>query len=174
MKKAYDSRIEEAVEAHFRHAQQLGLLRKIKWFGLIASPIIFLLVSVFLDDPAAKLVVGGSAALLYIPFHLSSYQQQYRKRIHKMLVKALGTDQPVPSEFEVDDHGLAFRRQGQESRFSWASVQSLKNTDDYIELTMQPTGIAVIPKRIFADPAELQTWLVFMEEHRASKATDLR
>ena len=168
MKKEYESTIEEAVEAHFRVAEHLGTIRKLKWIGLIVAPGIFIALFFLIDYLAAKLVVGGSAALLFILYYLTTYEKDYRKRIRKMLVKALGTDQPIRTECEIDEHGLAFRKMGQEIRFSWANVKVLNETTKYLEIMMEPTGIAIIPKRIFAEPEEIHKWIEYIEDHKGS------
>jgi hypothetical protein len=58
---------------------------------------------------------------------------------------------------------LIFRQSGHEVRFSWDNVQSINRTADSIELLMAPAGIAIIPKRIFENPAEWREWIKFIE-----------
>ena len=172
MKKAFDSRMEEAVQVHFRLAELAGSVAKVKWIGFALTPFIFLAMCAIL--PASRLEKVSFAALmcaLFVPIYLLTYKKQLRKGIRKTLVKMLGTDQPVVSEYELDDHGLTFRRLGQEMRFSWANVKTLNVTQDAIEIIMQPMGLSVIPKRIFDGPDELQDWVRFIEEHKASANT---
>ncbi len=59
---------------------------------------------------------------------------------------------------------------GEELRFSWANAREVIDTDDSVEVIMEPTGIAVIPKRIFDEPAELQKWVEFIRDHMGKKA----
>jgi hypothetical protein len=163
MKKGYNSTVEEAVEAQYRIAECRGTVRKLKWIGLLAIPVSFLTSFLLLDNPAQRLICGAVASGLYILYHLSTYRKRYRKRIRKILVKMLGTDQPIPSEYEINESGLIFRQSGHEVRFSWDNVQSINRTADSIELLMAPAGIAIIPKRIFENPAEWREWIKFIE-----------
>ncbi|MEJ2701401.1 MAG: YcxB family protein [Sedimentisphaerales bacterium] len=163
MKKEYESSMEEAVEVQYRIAEFLGTVRKLKWIGLLAIPVSFLTSFLLLDNLAQRLVCGAVASGLYILYHLSTYRQRYRKRIRKILVKMLGTDHAIPSEYEINESGLIFRRLGHEVRFSWDNVQSINRTEDSIELLMSPAAIAIIPKRIFENPAEWQEWIEFIE-----------
>lgn len=41
-----------------------------------------------------------------------------------------------------------------------------RETADAIKVLMRPTGIALIPKRIFKDADEMQSWIRFIEAHR--------
>lgn len=167
MKKIYESTIDEAVYSHFRLAGLTGTVSQYKWYGLIWAPVLFIVMYSIL--PSSQLLRVASAsliALVFILLHLATYKIGLRKRIRKVLVKTLGTDQPVPSEYEIDENGLVFRKMGQELKFSWTSVTVLIDTVDSIEVIMEPTGIAIIPKRIFTEPAELQEWIAFIEDHK--------
>lgn len=168
MKKEYQSTIEDAVEAQFRLAELLGTVRKLKWIGLIVAPGVAILLCFFLlDNLAAKLIIGGSAAGLFIPYHISNYKKNYRKRIRKVLIKTLGTDQPIPSEYEMNETGLIFRQLGQEMKFSWGNAQEVIQTDNSIEILMKPIGVTIIHNRIFSEPAEWQAWVTYIYEHIA-------
>ncbi len=167
MKKNYDSTIDEAVYAHFRLAGLAGTISQYKWYGLVWTPVIF--IAMYSILPSTQLVRVVSASLISLAFvllHLSTYKIGLRKRIRKMLVKAMGTDKPVPCEYEMDEDGLVFRKMGQEMKFSWTRVTVLIDTVDSIEVIMDPTAIAIIPKRIFTEPAELQEWIAFIEDHK--------
>lgn len=169
MKKEFQSTIEESVEAQLRLAELIGIVWKLKWIGLIVAPgVIILLCFFLLNNLAAKLIIGGSGAGLFIPYHLSTYKKNYRKRIRKVIKKTLGTDQPIPSEYEMDETGLIFRQLGQEMKFSWGNVQEIIQTDNSIEVLMKPIGIVIIPKRIFSKPTEWQAWVTYIYEHIGS------
>jgi len=67
---------------------------------------------------------------------------------------------------------LIFRKLGQELRFSWRNVVSLNQTATAIEVLMKPTGIALIPLRVFDSPEETETWMEFIQKHMtANKAS---
>jgi hypothetical protein len=172
MKKAYETTIEETVQANLRFAEMLGTVRRQQWFSLIWVPIIFLsFFGIFRGEILPTAFMGGIGSVIFMFLHLGSLKGQMRKRIRKTLVKAQGTDKPVPCEFEIDDAGLAFRKFGEEMKFSWRNVVDLVETPENLEVTMQPTGIAVIPKRIFETQEELRQWTDFIEKHRRSNHT---
>lgn len=169
MKKTYESTIDEAVNASFRIAEMAGTVQKQLWYGfiwiLIIPPLVYLL---FNRPYYPRLAMPLVFAVVLTAVHLLTYRDQMRKRIRKFLVKALGADQPVRSEYEINEDGLAFRKMGQEVRFSWSNVTDIIKTTHSIEVHMKPLGIAILPKRIFESDQELQDWLSFIENHRGS------
>ena len=166
MKIAYLATLDEATNAYFRLAELAGTVRRQLWSGLAMTPIMFLWIFLVIDDRSGGLIVGAASVSLYAVYHLTNYRKQIRARARKTLVQAQGTAEPVPATYELDENGLAFRKLGQELRFDWACVADLRETADAIEVLMRPTGIALIPKRIFKDPDEMQSWIRFIEAHR--------
>ena len=81
------------------------------------------------------------------------------------MVNACGSDQPGSCEYALDDKGLVFRARGEELRFAWQNATQVLDTEDAIEVIMQPTAIARIPKRIFKDAGELQEWRACIKRH---------
>lgn len=165
MIKKYHSTIDEAVDAQVRVAEQLGQLRIAKWIGLIFAPVIFIALYFLLDHIFARIVVGGSSAILICFYHFSNYKNSIRKRLRKMIIKMQGTDQPVACEYEIDDDGLSFRKLDQEVKFKWKSIDYILESDDYLELFMRPAGIAIIPKRIFDTEDELKEWAEWIKRN---------
>jgi hypothetical protein len=168
MKIEYKSTIDEATDTSFRLVELLGTVRKQMWYGLAMAPIIFVAIFLLIDDLPGKLIVGGAASVLWVPYHLSNNKSQIKKRIRKSLIKAMGTSEPLSCEYELDENGLVFRKLGQELRFSWFNVMKMNESDNAIEVIMQPMGIAIIPKRIFGGPDEIKKWIQFIEEHKTS------
>jgi hypothetical protein len=112
-----------------------------------------------------RTMVAGLACIIFVPVHVLTFERSYRRRLRKALVKAMGTDQPIPTEYEIDEAGLVFRKQGQEVRFSWGNVRELRDTGEWLELVMEPKGVALIPKRAFGSPGEQWQWVSHLEEH---------
>jgi len=165
MKKTYHTTIEESIETHFRIAELLGTVRTLKWIGLVVAPIIPISLFFLIDNLAASLIIGVTAAGLFVLHHLSTYKKNVRKRIRKTLVRAMGPDEPVPSEYEMDESGLVYKALGQEIKFSWSNAQDFTCTGDSIEIIMAPIGIAMIPNRIFENTREFDQWMKFIEDH---------
>jgi hypothetical protein len=176
MKKTYEATIEDAVEAQIRFCELIGTARNYKWAGLLVGPVVggvALLLLTYIPwnsfDGPARLIISGGVAVVCVSTWLLRHTTYLRKHIRRTLVKARGTDQPIPTECEIDDSGLALRMCGREVRFSWNNVQSISYRNDLIELIMAPTAVVVIPKRVFGDPAELQEWTKFIESHIGPK-----
>jgi hypothetical protein len=169
MKIAYESTIEEATNATFRMVELSGGVRKHMWIGMAVAPFIFIVLFFLVDEPVARLILCGVSTALFVAYWLLNHKNEFRKRIRKMLIRALGTDKPLPSEYELDDNGLIFRKVGQEVRFSWDNAATLNETEDVIEVVMAPMGIAQIPKRIFSSADELQAWMTFIQEHMRAR-----
>lgn len=167
MKKSYEATLEDELHANFRAAELTGTVARQKWLGFIWVPLIFLIVwGVFPSDPNERLTIATLASVVFMPLHLLTYKRQVRRRIRGFLARARGTDKPVPAEYEADSEGLVFRSLGREVKFAWNTVASVRETDDFIEVVIEPTGIAVLPKRIFAGSEEAGEWVRFIEERR--------
>ncbi len=165
VKTEYRETIDESVDAHVRLGERASAVRALKWQGLILSGFLVVIVLLIPNPWIGKIIVGGLAAGLFFTNHRLTYKWRYRRRIRRAIVKALGTTQPVSCEYEIDESGIAFRRLGQEIRFSWSVVQDVVYTDRYIEIGFAPTGVTLIPKSIF-DGTELAEWTEFIETHR--------
>ena len=173
MKKVYKNTIEEAAEANVRLAELAGLVTRQKWLGLCLVPFVFVIGCLIIPyDMKVRLLVAGFISVVFFVGHLLTVKDQIRRNARRVLAKAQGTADPMPCEYELTDEHLIFRKLGQELRFSWPSVVSVSRTATGIEVLMQPTGIAIIPARIFDRPEELQEWIRFIQEHStASKAS---
>jgi hypothetical protein len=170
MKKQYEATIEEFVHTKFRLAELTGTISNQKWIGLVFALIAsFALCGILDASLKERTIVFLLWSFIYIPFYLIAFKNLSHYRIRKAILKIIKTNKPVSSEFEIDESGLACRYLGQELKFSWGNVDKLNDADDSIEVIMKPTGIAIIPKRIFEEPAELQKWIQFIEDHRVSK-----
>lgn len=165
MKKAYDSTIDEAVAAGYRIARHCGAIRKQRWMGLFFLPVAFLLF--YLLPPYStdvKLIMATLMTLVVAAAHLLSIGPLVRHNIRKTLVKAFGTADPIPAEYELTDDALVFRKLGQELRLSWQSVVRVDDSPQSLDVYTEPTGLAMIPKRIFTDDDELNEWREFIEQ----------
>ncbi len=174
MKKTYDSTIEEAVHVHFRLAEIAGALANPKRHILLCIPIIFLASwLVWPGSPLGRLCFAGcltaGMSLVYLLTYKFTYGPQVRRHYRKLLIKARGTEAPVPTEYEIDETGLILRQMGQELRFSWDNVQVVNATENSVEVVMHPTAIAIIPNRIFEDHAEVQEWIAYIEQRMGDK-----
>lgn len=176
LKKAYETTIEESVYAEYRLAELIGTVSREKRTGYIVA--VFILVGAYSstalkEDSSAPnvtvMTVAFVVAVIVLLCYLNLYPAIRRSRIRKIFIKAFGTDKPIPCEYEIDDSGITFRKQGQEIKMSCGTFRKLEYTEDSIELIMEPTAIAIFPRRIFRDPAELQEWISFIEGHTQSK-----
>lgn len=166
MKKQYESTIEEAVHAQYRLAEISGILTTEKRV-MIATVIVTSLLGYFLLPVAHlhKVVIITIVFIISIVLVPLTYKRIFQKRVRRILIKALGTEKPVSCEYEMDGKGLVFRKMGQELHFSWSGAKQLIETNDSIELIMEPTAIAIIPKHIFENPEEQQEWVDFIKSH---------
>ena len=158
-----DITMDETVEANFRLAEMVGTVRKMLWTGLLLSPTIFIFSLLILPRSAYGLILGMAATAGFVVYHLSSYRRMCRKQIRKMLVKSMGTDQPVESVFELRDDRITVSRMGQEFSTGWDGVVRIADADDALEMILEPAVIIRLPKRMFADVTEMSSWRAFME-----------
>lgn len=162
MKISYESSLEEAVNSHIRLWELSKTARQWKRQGLILIPFLFLLVNWFLYDSfVEKTVFTILGCAVFIPLYLFFHRRILLKRIRKMLVEYLGSDQPVSCQYEFNDEGLVFRRQGTEVKFEWSAIQSVNLVESGIEILVKNNGgIAILPRRIFSEE-EMQVWYDF-------------
>ncbi|MBA4388555.1 MAG: hypothetical protein C0404_11275 [Verrucomicrobia bacterium] len=163
-KQSYEATIEEAVQTSFRLAEIDGSIRKRVSIRIALIAALSLTSCMLPSHILAGIVMGSVLAIVLVGLLLSSHKQDARKRLRRELVKQLGTDQPIISEFELNEEGIAFRQRGIEARFNWESVREITESPDSIELIMHPAAVLIVPKRILGkdEPAE---WLDFICRH---------
>jgi hypothetical protein len=61
------------------------------------------------------------------------------------------------SEFRLDDAGIHFTEEGVSASYDWSMVTEIREDERAILILHGPQGIAGIPKRAFASPAEIET-----------------
>lgn len=152
MKIKYESTINEAIDAQLRILELSKTAKKWKWEGLMFAPLLF--VGFYFGIPeekTVKLVFATIASIIFIALYLGTYKKTLRKRARKLIIENLGTDKPVPSEWEFDEDGLIFRKLGTEIKFQWNRVKKISEDDKVLEFIIDNGGIAIIPKRIFED-----------------------
>ena len=152
MKKAFDSTIDEAVTTQYKLACIVGIVRKQRWMGLIWVPPFFLIFYLILHGTtASRLVLAAVLSLGLVIVHLLTVVPLIKHNIRKNLVKARGTADPVPAEYELADDALIFRRSGHELRFAWQTIVRFEDSPATLDVYTQPTGLAMIPKRICSE-----------------------
>ncbi|MBD3369443.1 hypothetical protein GF402_03660 [Candidatus Fermentibacteria bacterium] len=162
MKLEYEATIDEAVAAHLRLMELSKTVRRLRRLGLLFVPLTFLLLYLTLPgEESAKLVFSIVAALVVAPLYLFFCSRFVRWNTRRLLVESLGTDEPVPSEYEFTEEGLVFRQMGTEIRFRWDRVIEVNERRDVLEFITENKGLALMPKRIFRDEGQMEEWLEF-------------
>ena len=165
MKIQYNSTIDEAIEEQWRLLKLSRTARKMKWERLWAVPIVFfVLYLVIPDEISVKLIFAATFSVIFAVLDLSTYKKNVRRRIRKLIIENLGTDKPVPSEYEFDERGLIFRRLGTEIKFQWSTVTKINEDNKDIEFIIGNRNIAIIPKRIFDNEQQKNEWLTYAKE----------
>jgi hypothetical protein len=173
MRIQYESTIEEAVESSFRLADMAGMVRKGMWRAALNGPLFVLgFICLLPLDYWHRVAAGAVAAMILIPYHLFTYERRLRKGIRQTVVKERPRDWPIPSEYEMDEEGITFRREGMTLAFTWACVTQFNETRDAIEIVTRPRGLMRIPRRIFANTPEELEWAAFLREHAALALVD--
>ena len=165
MKIKYESTIDEAIDAQLRMLELSKTAKKWKWEGLIFAPILFVGVYFAIpEEKTVKLIFAAMAGIMFVILYLGSYKKTLRKRMRKLFVEKLGTDKPVPSEYEFDEDGLIFRKLGTEIKFRWETVKEINENEKVLEFIVDSGGIAMIPKRIFENNQQKDEWLMYAKE----------
>jgi len=165
MKIKYDSTIDEAVNVQLRSCELSKTARKWKWEGLIFAPLLFVgFYFGFPEEKTVKLVYATMASILFIVLYLCRYKKTLRKKIRKLVLEKLGTDKPIPSEFEFNEDGLIFRQSGTEIQLQWNTVKKISEDDKVLEFIINNGGIAIIPKRIFENEQQKNEWLTYAKQ----------
>lgn len=158
----FKSTIDEAVDATFRLAEITGNVNRQKWYGLVLTPIFFVFLFFVFYESFLRYVAGGIFTFLWVPYFLLTYKRRLKKQIKKTVVRILGTDQPVPCEYQLSHQGVIFKQLGQEFKFDWKNVRQFNNRDNALELIMEPAAVALIPKRVFSGSEECRKWIDYI------------
>ncbi|MBL0211963.1 MAG: hypothetical protein IPQ13_13795 [Holophagaceae bacterium] len=164
LQKICDSTIDETVEVNFRLAQLTGVVRKQMWIGLaVWGSILFVVpAALFPYDLAGKMGVGGLFSLVFIVVHLLTFKKTMKKNYRKHIVKLLGTDKPIPCEYELTDTKIGFHKLGISLYFDLNKVIKISNTAESIEINLMPSGLMFLPKRVFSE-SECDEWVEYIK-----------
>lgn len=165
MKKAYESRLQEAVNTGYELAKMTGQLRKQRWMGLLWLPVLtfFFYFIVPDDEPWVKVILAAMLSFFPTAFFILAIGPITKNNIRKMLIKAQGTKESIPAEYELSEDALVFRKQGHELRMAWDTVVRFEDMPTMLVVHTEPLGLARIPKRIFADNTEMNEWATFIK-----------
>ncbi len=171
MKIQYESTIDETVEAEMRLIGRSKIARKWEREGWVMGALILVLLLFYFclclcfGIPAEKpIIIISLAVLAAIAIYQVLYKNIVKRRVRSFLIEQLGTDKPLPSEFEFDEEGLVFRRMGTETKFSWNIIKEINEGNKYIEFITDRGGIALIPNRIFTTTDQKEEWLKFAKD----------
>lgn len=162
LKIQYESTIDEAVDVQMRLLRTSKTAKKWKMQGLIWAPLLF--IGFYLgipDEQNIKLIFASLTSIIFVIIYFGSYKNTMRRRSKKLVIEQLGTDKPVPSEYEFNEEGLIFRQMGTEIKFNWNSVKEINENDKDIEFIIGRGRIAIIRNRIFTTVDQKEEWLKF-------------
>lgn len=162
MKIQYLSSIDEEIAAQIRLLGTLRTAKKRRLDGLILAPLLFIGLYLSIPDKqSVKLVFASLVSMIFAIIYFGSYKIMIKKRAKKLIIEQLGSDKPVPIEYELNEEGLIFRRMGTEIQFDWNIVKGINETAKDIEFIIDKGGMAIIPNRIFSDVNQKEEWLKF-------------
>jgi hypothetical protein len=165
MRIEYRATIDEAIAAHLRLMALSKTARGIKRMGLMFAPLILVLLYLTLPGEASgRLVFSVIAAAVFVPLYFLFCKLFLRRNTRRLLVESLGTDEPVPSEYEFTEDGLTFRQMGTEIGFRWDNIAQINEREEALEFITRNKGLAMIPKRVFRDEDHIREWLDFARE----------
>ena len=167
MKIQYDETIDEAVATQLYLLKKSNFMKSVRWRIAIYSALLLVsLYFVVLKGYSSwfPAVVGFIAGLIFLLIHIARTSKRIGKNIRKLLIKTHGSDEPIPSEYELSEDYLIFRRADHDVRFKWEYVEKLFENDNDLVIHLAKSGIAVIPKRIFASNDQIDSWLNFISD----------
>ena len=162
MKIQFESTIDEVVDAQIRLFKKSKSAKRWKLQGLILAPLLFIGFYFGIpDEQNIKLIFAFLASIIFIAIYLGTYKKTIKKRTKKLIIEQLGTDNPIPSEYEFNEEALIFRKMGTEIKINWNSIKKINENDKDIEFLIDKGDIAIIPNRIFASAKQKEKWLKF-------------
>ncbi|MDA3798765.1 MAG: hypothetical protein PF692_06770 [Kiritimatiellae bacterium] len=168
MKKEHLTTINESTEIGLRNFELLGDLKKTMLKGLLPITFFFVLIG-FVVRTADVWFVCGFLYFIYALSYLLSFRFKVETKIRKSIIDSLGTDQPILKEYELtDSHFVVRNKSGNETKIAWKNVKKLVETNTHLEITVYPLAIALIPKQIFNNNTEIESWKKFIIEHMES------
>lgn len=159
MIKACQLTVDDFTDNTFRLLEIQGHLRRQRWRCLWLAPITFNVTWLILPDAwQGKLVFAGLSGALAAVFYMMMYKGSVRRSLRNWIVRSFGSDVPVPCEYELTPDDLVFRMPGQERRYAWRHLASVRRTPDAIEVETHPQDLLVLRTRLFANPDEMDAW----------------
>ena len=148
-------------------------LRRLSYLGWALVVLLFLLVTAIGADgfTLSPLSLVFIAVPLLIVFLLQWILERWvLRRVIRHLLKDERPDrgQLGRHRMVLGEEGLSESTAVSESRTTWAGVDRVEQSADYIYLYVSPAAAHVIPKRAFRDSAEATAFYEFSRAHKAA------
>jgi hypothetical protein len=157
--------MDESVETQYRFMKSSGLALRHYWLMTAIICFFSLLATIFFTSSLFdkfKFAAYFSAVLGLA--HFLNREATLRKIIRKQLKRQHGTDQPIETEFELSEDGIIYRALGCTTVFHWVKVMHIEEMHDSLEIHLQPSGLVMLPKKIFNEDEFLE-WKQFIQNH---------
>jgi hypothetical protein len=158
MKINYMSSLEEISEPHIRmffRGKSYFRKRLAESFGAIVGVAGGLVLSVYLIAKTSIPTILLSPALLVGVYYYYRYPSIVRKRIIKHINREYGTDLPCETSYTIEQDKILIKTFDTEITFQLNNLREVKQDKNFVELWFGPSGVCVIPKRVFKTDAEL-------------------
>jgi hypothetical protein len=107
------------------------------------------------------LTVAGAVALVY-PGHRKN---EVKKQLRNYWRERLAGDGPFVCEVEVDGTGITTEQLGARSSVPWATVTSIVETADSVDISTEKGGLVVVRNRAFPSAEEKRRFIEFGYAH---------
>ncbi|HZM89559.1 MAG TPA: YcxB family protein [Blastocatellia bacterium] len=152
----FDATINDFVDVSIRSHAKSKTLRLWRLQGALITALLTAL-SVYILAPLSSLVgaaVACVSGVIVFGVGLMTAEQEFRHRLHKLYREQIGSDKfPVRVTVELLDEGLSFNQMGAWTRYEWARIERMEESDDALYFFYKDLTCSAVRKRGFESVA---------------------
>jgi hypothetical protein len=133
------------------HWEHSATARWLRWLNYAGGPLVFGVVAYLMwrHGPVAVLAGATAGSIVYASFLWSYWRYAMPWLVRRLYAEGHGKGMYGPHEIEITPTGVLEKTIGNESRWTWASIERVTNDERYIYIYTQPLAAHTIPKAAF-------------------------
>ncbi len=154
----FETSIDDLAEHRFRLFIQRKTYKKNRWLGMVGSflgvGVVFLILKKYFNAELPlwlPLLLGSIGAIVYFVF----YPDITKKNIKKFIAKTLKEELPYTTTYKIKEGHIICNSLNEDISYKINELVNIEEDENLVELSFDPKGLLVIPKRAFESMNEI-------------------
>ena len=158
------------INFNINNAKKSSSLKKSIFRQRILGPIIFLIIP-FIIKTYSEIpiwywfIIFGALSVVWIIFYPKYIEWEMARRVRKMLKEGNNENLFARRKIIISDKGVLERSSFGETNMKWKQIDKVEEIVDYIYIYISSVSAHIIPKRVFRDENEKQTFIKEIQKY---------